>query len=182
MDAQQHAKTGSHEFLAGEDRGLQDRPVVSVVVCVYNRPKQIVACIESLLSQDYRPLEIVLVDDGSTDETPRVLAQLTSAFRQKGVDYRLVTNPTNLGLCGARNAGWRAATGSFVLYTDSDCIASASWVSNLVAELSQPSISAVSGLVVDGVTTTIGEMAAVGTSRMTKAWLLTSEGIFGRAV
>ena len=84
---------------------------VSVIVCVYNRPKQIITCLESLLQQDYRPLEIVIVDDGSTDETPEVLAHFCHDHRSSEIALRVLTNERNLGLCGARNRGLEAARG-----------------------------------------------------------------------
>ena len=54
----------------------QNRPLVSTVIPVYNRHALLLDSVDSVINQTYRPVEIILVDDGSTDETPSVLADL----------------------------------------------------------------------------------------------------------
>jgi GT2 family glycosyltransferase len=85
---------------------------VSVVVPSYNRAALLVPTVESLLAQSCAPLEIIIVDDGSTDETPEVCARFPAPVRT-------IRQP-NGGLPAARNAGIRAARGEWVAFCDSD--------------------------------------------------------------
>lgn len=92
-----------------------DGPLVSVVIAVRNRPAQIRAAVASVLGQSLRDLELIVVDDGSSDETPDVLRELA------GRDYRLrVLDGPWRGVCAARNTGIAAARGRYVAFLDSD--------------------------------------------------------------
>jgi Glycosyl transferase family 2 len=86
--------------------------LVSVLIPSYNRGYIIGKSIESVLAQTYRPIEIVVVDDGSTDETRAVVAQFGPAIRYM---YQ-----ANGGLAAARNTGLAAAQGEFIAFQDSD--------------------------------------------------------------
>lgn len=141
-------------------------PKASVVVCVYNRPGQVKDCIKSLLNQTFRPFEIVIVDNGSTDETPMVLNDLQNA-NATDVPIRIVTHPRNLGLCRARNTGLDAASGDIVLYTDSDCTVHPDWLAALVAPLDNSEYVGASGLVIDDAPRNWAEWAAAGMTRLT---------------
>ncbi|WP_158564375.1 glycosyltransferase [Jiangella anatolica] len=90
-------------------------PLVSVVIPVHNRPVEIRAAVASVLSQTLRELELIVVDDGSDDETPEVLRELAAADDR----LRVVAGPWR-GVCAARNAGISAATGRYVAFLDSD--------------------------------------------------------------
>lgn len=90
--------------------------LVSTIIPVYNRPQMIMKAVESVLAQSYRPTEIIMVDDGSTDETPKVLDQLA-------LDYPntiRVIHKENGGPGLAREAGRLIARGEFIQYLDSD--------------------------------------------------------------
>lgn len=88
---------------------------VSVVVPVYNVEKYLERCVQSILSQTYSNLEIILVDDGAKDSSPELCEQLA---RQDG---RIkVVHQENRGLGGARNTGLDHATGAFVAFIDAD--------------------------------------------------------------
>lgn len=92
------------------------RGLVSTVVPVYNRAEMVEACIQSVLEQTYRPIELVLVDDGSTDDTLRVLED----WRQRYPNTIRVLGQANAGPGAARNAGLGASNGEFIQYLDSD--------------------------------------------------------------
>lgn len=86
--------------------------LVSVVVPVYNGEKYIRCAIDSVLAQDYRPLEIIVVDDGSSDATLQVLADYGDRIR--------VFSQPNKGSAAARNLGTRVAEGAFIAFIDAD--------------------------------------------------------------
>ncbi|MBQ6887390.1 MAG: glycosyltransferase [Lachnospiraceae bacterium] len=89
--------------------------LISVIVPVYNMEKYLKRCVESILAQEYRQLEIILVDDGSTDNSPA----MCDAYAKQ--DERIcVIHKENGGLSDARNAGLAIATGSFIGFVDSD--------------------------------------------------------------
>jgi glycosyltransferase involved in cell wall biosynthesis len=86
-------------------------PLVTVVVAVYNGERFLHAALESLYAQDYKPFEVVFVDDGSTDGS----AAIARAFR--GIRY---VHQENQGLAAARNTGLSHARGEFLAYLDDD--------------------------------------------------------------
>ena len=88
---------------------------ISIIVPVYNKEKYLKRCLESILNQTYQNLEIILVDDGSTDASPAI----AGAFAEK--DSRIVyIRQENSGVSAARNTGINAATGEFIGFIDSD--------------------------------------------------------------
>jgi hypothetical protein len=90
--------------------------LVSAVVPVHNRPRQLREAVESVLAQDHRPAEVIVVDDGSTDETGAVAEALCRSHPEvvRAIRQR------NAGSGLAREAGRQAAAGEFVQYLDSD--------------------------------------------------------------
>ncbi|MEQ1438040.1 glycosyltransferase [Fontimonas sp. SYSU GA230001] len=88
-------------------------PAVSVVLPTYNRAASLGRAVRSVLQQSVRDLELIVVDDGSTDDTPRLLAAIT--------DPRLrVVRQHNRGAAAARNAGIALATAEWLAFQDSD--------------------------------------------------------------
>jgi O-antigen biosynthesis protein len=115
---------------------VKQRPRVSVIVCCYNGGTTLASCLESLSSLDYPDYEVVLVDDGSTDDTRSIAA------RFPGVR---TIHQENQGLSAARNAGLTAATGSLIAYTDADCMADPDWLTFLAAQFERTGAAAVGG-------------------------------------
>ncbi|MFC6838477.1 glycosyltransferase family 2 protein [Halomarina ordinaria] len=93
-----------------------DGPLVSVVVPTYNRSGAVTGAVESALDQTYSNLEVVVVDDGSTDDTRAVLDDY-AADRER---VRVVHSATNEGIPAARNRGLAAARGEYVCPLDDD--------------------------------------------------------------
>lgn len=89
--------------------------LISIIVPAYNIEKYLERCVESLLKQSYSNIEIILVDDGSTDST----AQLCDYY---GKNYNQITviHKTNGGLSDARNVGLDVSSGKYVSFVDSD--------------------------------------------------------------
>lgn len=103
------------------------RPLISIVVPVYNMEKYLHKCVDSLLNQSYNQLEIILVNDGSTDHS----AKICDEFAEK--DSRIkVVHRTNGGLSEARNSGLSIFKGEYVTFVDSDDYVRADYVQTLL--------------------------------------------------
>ncbi len=89
-------------------------PWFSVVLSAYNRPKLLARCLDTILSQSFRDFEVVIVDDGSKDDTAEV------GERTGDPRVRVVRHGVNRGLCAARDTGCRAAKGHWLIQLDSD--------------------------------------------------------------
>ena len=101
-------------------------PKVSVIVCSYNGARTLEACLESLRHVNYPNYEVILVDDGSKDNTQEIVARFPEVRN---------IHQENTGLGVARNVGAAAATGEIFAYTDSDCMADPDWLTYLVGTL-----------------------------------------------
>jgi len=88
---------------------------ISVIVPVYNSEKYLSDCIESIVTQTYSNLEIILIDDGSTDSSPYICDEFA-----KRDDRIVVIHQQNAGVSNARNKGLDIATGEIVTFVDSD--------------------------------------------------------------
>ena len=95
-----------------KEPNLKSSPLVSVIIPTYNRGYCVAESISSVLSQEYGNLELIVVDDGSTDETPRLMANFPDLIylRQEG----------NYGVSHARNLGIEQARGELICFLDSD--------------------------------------------------------------
>lgn len=111
-------------------------PKVSVIVCSYNGGRTLEACLESLLKIDYPDYEVILVDDGSKDDTQEIARKFPSV-------RNILQN--NMGLSYARNVGAANAKGEVFAYTDSDCMADPDWLYYLVGTLLSGEYAGVGG-------------------------------------
>jgi ABC-type multidrug transport system fused ATPase/permease subunit/GT2 family glycosyltransferase len=96
-------------------------PLISVVVCTYNGARVITDCLEGLKKLDYPRYEVIIVDDGSTDQTASLV---------KTYGFRLIRTE-NRGLSSARNTGLEAAQGEIIAYIDDDAYPDAHWLTYL---------------------------------------------------
>lgn len=90
-------------------------PKISVIIPVYNVEKYLTECLTSVVNQTFKDIEIICVNDGSTDNSPKIL----EAFAQKDSRIKII-NQENQGLSAARNTGLDVATGEYVSFIDSD--------------------------------------------------------------
>lgn len=89
---------------------------LSIIVPVFNVEKYVEKCIKSILEQEFRDFELILVDDGSSDESGRILDQY------RLIDSRIIViHQKNMGVSSARNTGLNIATGKYIGFIDSDC-------------------------------------------------------------
>jgi hypothetical protein len=93
-------------------------PLVSVVVPVFNKAPYLRDCLSSILAQSFRDIEVICVDDASTDESSSILAEVAGHDRRVFV----VRNIGNLGAGKSRNVGIHLARGRFIQFTDADDI------------------------------------------------------------
>jgi len=93
-----------------------DRPLVSVVLPVFNGERYLRQSIESCLSQSYDCLELIVVDDGSTDSTPLIIEEYTKTDKRA----RVLSHACNRGLPHALNSGFAAAAGQYFTWTSAD--------------------------------------------------------------
>ena len=89
--------------------------LVSIIVPIYKTEKYLNKCIDSIVNQTYKDLEIILVDDGSPDRCP----QMCDAWEKKDNRVRVI-HQHNVGVSAARNSGIQAAQGVFITFVDSD--------------------------------------------------------------
>lgn len=93
--------------------------MISVIIPVYNQADKIGLCLDSLLIQTYRDLEIIIVDDGSSDQLDQVLLVYEPKLRESGLPYKIIVQ-TNQGSNPARNRGLAEASGEYLLFSDAD--------------------------------------------------------------
>ena len=94
---------------------MEQNPLISVIVPVYNVEAWLPRCVDSILSQTYENLEILLVDDGSTDDSGLICEE----YAKKDTRIRVI-HKENGGLSSARNSGLDAASGEYIGFVDSD--------------------------------------------------------------
>ena len=109
---------------------------VTVIVPAFNAGETIAACIESLLGQSRQPDEIIIVDDGSRDDTVAVASKYA---------IKVIRLATNSGPGVARNAGAAAARGEILAFTDADCVAPPYWLERIVGAVDGPGLVAATG-------------------------------------
>jgi glycosyltransferase involved in cell wall biosynthesis len=102
----------------------QDRPLVSVIIPNYNHARYVGEAIQSVLEQSYQPIEIIVVDDGSTDESRDVISAFSENIQS--------IYQKNQGLSAARNTGIRAASGEYISLLDADDLYEADFISTLI--------------------------------------------------
>lgn len=133
--------TSSRDLEAPNARTLGSPMVaglVSVIVPIFNRQELVGPALDSILEQTYRPLEIIAVDDGSTDDTQEILERYANRYQ----DHLTVLRQPNSGPAVARNRALRHARGEFIAFLDSDDV----WLPSKL-ELQLPRLTPEVGLV-----------------------------------
>jgi GT2 family glycosyltransferase len=123
----------------------QEYPLVSVIIPNYNGKQFIESCLRTVLSTDYPRFEIIVVDDGSTDNSAELVKE------KFGQDNRVrLIRQNNKGAAAAKNTGAKVATGDIFCFLDNDAEVESSWLKNLVKVLiSEDKIGAAQSLILD---------------------------------
>lgn len=103
-------------------------PLVSVIVPTYNNEMRIAETLKSIIAQDYPNIEIIVVNDASTDTTEEMARRVLEGC---GRDFSIINHPANRGASAARNTGLDAAKGEYVWFCDGDDLAERPFVSTL---------------------------------------------------
>ena len=110
-------------------------PSVAVVVPAFNSELRIGRCVEACLAQSVPPHEVVVVDNGSGDDTAAVA---------RSAGAKVIVEPVR-GSYRARNAGWRSTDAQIIAFTDADCVPETSWLEKLLLAFSDPTIAGAGG-------------------------------------
>lgn len=108
---------------------MKDNITISIIVPIYNVEKYLIDCLESIINQTYRNLQIILIDDGSTDNSGKICDE----YAKK--DNRItVIHQENLGVSKARNEGLKIAKGDYIGFVDPDDFIESTMYENLISD------------------------------------------------
>ena len=105
---------------------MSKNPLVSVIVLNYNAGKLLLNCIESIKKSAYKNLEIIVVDNISTDKSQKIC-------KEKYPDIKLIQNDENFGYCEGNNIGIREAKGDYIIILNPDTIVESNWIEELIS-------------------------------------------------
>jgi len=117
---------------------------ISVVIPFYNAEKTLELCLDGLRNQTVKPEEIILVDNNSTDTSKEIVNAFINDHRDPQIVYVFCRKE---GPSAARNKGAEVATGEWLLFTDSDCLPSSTWISDYIRHFDDEEIGAVAGCI-----------------------------------
>ena len=105
---------------------MNENPLVSVIVLNYNAGELLLNCIESVKKSSYKNLEIIVVDNISTDKSQKIC-------KEKHPDIKLIQNDENFGYCEGNNIGIREAKGDYIIILNPDTIVESNWIEELIS-------------------------------------------------
>ena len=105
---------------------MNENPLVSIIVLNYNAGELLLNCIESVKKSSYKNLEIIVVDNISTDKSQKTC-------KEKHPDIKLIQNDENFGYCEGNNIGIREAKGDYIIILNPDTIVESNWIEELIS-------------------------------------------------
>ena len=105
---------------------MSENPLVSVIVLNYNAGELLLNCIKSIKKSAYKNLEIIVVDNISTDKSQKIC-------KEKYPDIKLIQNDENFGYCEGNNIGIREAEGDYIIILNPDTIVESDWIEELIS-------------------------------------------------
>ena len=130
-----------HDRLLTQYRKFDFPPSVSILIPAYNEEKDIESLLRTLFEQTYKNMEIVVINDGSTDNTRSIL----EPYANQGKIRLLNLGPPNLGKYAALNAGIKIAKGEIIVVVDADGLLERDAVANMLVPFADPNVMSVSG-------------------------------------
>lgn len=112
---------------------MNNVPKVSIIVPIYNVEKYLEKCLKSIINQTYKNIEIILINDGSTDACKEICEKFKQEYDNKNI---ILIHKLNGGLSDARNVGIQNATGEYVSFVDSDDFIEIDMIEKMVSKLS----------------------------------------------
>lgn len=123
---------------------METPPLISVVIPVYNGEKYIEKTINSILKQEYKNIEILVINDGSVDDTAQVVTRLV----EKDKRLRLI-NQKNAGVSTARNVGIDHSKGKYIAFVDGDDLVTEDYISHLYSVMAHNDVEIVASTTMD---------------------------------
>ena len=120
---------------------MKKSPLLSVIIPMYGVERFLPTCLESIINQSYKNLEILCVDDGSPDKC----AKIAEEYANKDERVKVIYNPSNLGLFRARVAGLEIAKGDYIAFVDADDYVSIDWFRLLMKKIGEEDADMVIG-------------------------------------
>ena len=111
---------------------MKKKPLISIIVPCYNVEPYLKECLDSLINQTYKNIEIIIINDGSTDKTKEII----DTYSRKH-DIIHVIHQDNAGLSEARNVGIKESSGQFIALVDSDDSVSLKFIEKLYVNIIQ---------------------------------------------
>lgn len=121
---------------------IEETPHISIIIPVYNAERTIMSCLESILLQNVKKSEIIIVDDASTDKTPSIVNEIIQVRKKRSPSMTFIRLKENRGASHTRNKGVAVAKGEILVFLDADCTAYLGWLEEITAPLKNKGIIA----------------------------------------
>ena len=110
------------------------QPLVSAIIPAFNAEKHLTATLNPIITQDYENLEIIFVNDASTDKTLNIAEEVLKNSKRK---FKIINHKKNSGVSTARNTGIENASGKYIFFCDADDLIKSNYVSALQNKISE---------------------------------------------
>lgn len=117
---------------------------ISVIIPTLNEEQNIPFCLESLLNQAEKPLEIIVVDNGSADNTKNIAKKFQNKFQKKGIDFKLFSYPKG-NQTNARDYGVKKSKGTIIGSLDADALVNKDWISKIKKHFNDSDVVGIGG-------------------------------------
>jgi glycosyltransferase involved in cell wall biosynthesis len=133
-----------------EELFTEELPLVSVIIPCYNGEKTVFKCLNSVFIQNYTPLEVIVIDDASTDKTYSLLSSAKIQNEKENCKsdkhLKIIKHERNIGLAATYNHGLKVARGNFIMFLHQDCqLESPEWLNKAIRHFVNPKVAMVTG-------------------------------------
>ena len=96
--------------------------MISVIIPVFNAEESLRCCLDSLFLQTYRNIEVIIVNDASTDKSLDIAKEYIKQMQEEGIPYKIINHENNTGAPSARNHGFQGSKGDYIFFCDADAV------------------------------------------------------------